>query len=98
MTLLKFASALLLPVVSAQTGGINIATTAPTIRRADALPPAPSKATLTLAMSSKATATPVLDGELDDAAWANAQSIDSFLEYEPNPGVETRFTDPEPSA
>jgi hypothetical protein len=34
---------------------------------------------------------PVLDGKLDDAAWANAQSIDSFLEYEPNQGVETRF-------
>jgi hypothetical protein len=92
MIFLKLASALLVPaVLSAQTGGTNVATTAPIIRRADVPPPAASKATATLASSSKATAAPTLDGKLDDAAWANAQSIDSFLEYDPNPGVESRF-------
>ncbi len=42
-------------------------------------------------MASRAAAAPVLDGNLDDPAWQTAQSIDKFLEYEPNQGVETRF-------
>jgi hypothetical protein len=33
----------------------------------------------------------VLDAKLDDPAWATAQSIDKFLEYDPNTGAETRF-------
>ena len=92
MTLLKLTAALFVPaLLSAQTGTTNVASTAPVVRRAESPPPAASKATATLASSSKTTATPVLDGKLDDPAWANAQSIDSFLEYDPNPGVESRF-------
>jgi hypothetical protein len=44
-----------------------------------------------MAIASKAAVAPVLDGKLDDPAWANAQSIDKFLEYDPNTGAETRF-------
>jgi hypothetical protein len=92
MTLLKLTAALFVPaVLFAQTGTTNVASTDPVIRRADSPPPAMSRATATLASSSKAAAAPVLDGKLDDAAWANAQAIDSFLEYDPNPGVESRF-------
>lgn len=40
---------------------------------------------------SKAKVTPVLDGKLDDPAWQNAQSINSFLEYDPNQGADSRF-------
>jgi hypothetical protein len=77
--------------VSAQTNGTNVATTIPVVRRGDAPPPAPSTATATLATATKASVAPVLDGKLDDPAWATAQSIDKFLEYEPNQGAETRF-------
>ncbi|HEY0243737.1 MAG TPA: DUF5916 domain-containing protein [Gemmatimonadaceae bacterium] len=92
MILLKLAPALLVPfLVSAQQGGTSVATTIPVVRRAEAPPPAPSTATATLASSSRATAAPVLDGKLDDPAWAGAQSIDKFLEYEPTTGAETRF-------
>ena len=92
MILLKLAPALLVPfLVSAQQGGTSVATTNPVVRRAGAPPPAPSTATATLASSSRAALAPVLDGKLDDAAWASAQSIDKFLEYEPTTGAETRF-------
>jgi hypothetical protein len=92
MTFLKLTAALLMPAaLAAQTGGANIASTAPVVKRADAPPPAMSKASATMATSSKASVAPVLDGNLDDPAWVSAQSIDSFLEYDPNPGVESRF-------
>ena len=92
MILLKLAPALLVPfLVSAQQNGTSVATTSPVVRRAEAPPPAPSTATATLASSSRARAAPVLDGKLDDPAWATAQSIDKFLEYEPTTGAETRF-------
>ncbi|HEX6573814.1 MAG TPA: DUF5916 domain-containing protein, partial [Gemmatimonadaceae bacterium] len=92
MTFLKLAALLVVPaVVGAQTGGTTLASNARVISRADAPPPAPSKASMTMASSSKISVAPVLDGKLDDPAWANAQSIDSFLEYDPNPGVESRF-------
>ena len=92
MTLLKLATLLIVPaVLGAQTGGTTLASNAGIIRRGDAPPPAASKATLTTARSTKTTVAPVLDGKLDDPAWADAQSIDSFLEYDPNPGVESRF-------
>ena len=42
-------------------------------------------------MVSKAAVAPVLDGKLDDPAWQDAQSINSFLEYDPNQGAESRF-------
>ena len=48
-------------------------------------------ATERIAMSTKVTAPPVLDGKTDDPAWKNAQVIDKFLEYDPKVGVETRF-------
>lgn len=92
MIFLKLASAVLVPaLMSAQTGGTSVATTTPVVRRGDAPPPAPSTATATAAMASKAAVAPVLDGKLDDPAWANAQAIDKFLEYDPNTGAETRF-------
>lgn len=92
MSIPKLAAALFIPAaLSAQTGGTNVATTARVTTTTDAPPPAPSKAGAKLAMSSKAAVIPVIDGKLDDPAWASAQSIDSFLEYDPNPGVESRF-------
>jgi hypothetical protein len=92
MILLKLAPALLVPfLVSAQQNGTSVATTSSVVRRAETPPPASSTATATLASSSRASAAPVLDGKLDDPAWATAQSIDKFLEYEPTTGAETRF-------
>jgi hypothetical protein len=50
-----------------------------------------SRATATLAMATRATTAPVLDGKTDDPAWQNAQVIDQFLQYQPKKGAETRF-------
>jgi uncharacterized protein DUF5916/cellulose/xylan binding protein with CBM9 domain len=50
-----------------------------------------SRATATLAMATRATTAPVLDGKTDDPAWQNAQVIDQFLQYQPKKGVEPRF-------
>ena len=92
MTFLKLATLLIVPaVLGAQTGATKLASNSTVIRRADAPPPAASRATLTTAKSTKTSVAPVLDGKLDDQAWAGAQTIDSFLEYDPNPGVESRF-------
>jgi hypothetical protein len=44
-----------------------------------------------IARATRASIAPVLDGRTDDPAWAEAQVIDRFLEYEPNEGAETRF-------
>ena len=44
-----------------------------------------------LASATRASIAPVLDGRTDDPAWAEAQVIDQFLEYEPTEGAETRF-------
>ena len=60
------------------------------------LPPSASapigpKATATAANASRAIVAPVLDGRTDDPAWATAQVIDQFLEYDPNEGKESRF-------
>ena len=49
------------------------------------------RATPTAATASRASAPPVLDGRTDDPAWATAQVIDQFREYEPNEGKESRF-------
>ena len=49
------------------------------------------RASATAANASRAVVAPVLDGRTDDPAWASAQVIDQFLEYEPNEGAETRF-------
>jgi hypothetical protein len=50
-----------------------------------------NRATATAAMASRATTAPVLDGRTDDPAWASAQVIDQFLEYDPNEGRVSRF-------
>jgi len=50
-----------------------------------------AKASERIALSTKVTAPPVLDGKTDDPAWKNAQVIDKFLEYDPKVGAETRF-------
>ncbi|HMJ18781.1 MAG TPA: DUF5916 domain-containing protein [Gemmatimonadaceae bacterium] len=52
---------------------------------------ASARATATLAMATRATTAPVLDGKTDDPAWQNAQVIDQFLQYQPKKGAETRF-------
>src|ERR1044071_2484146 len=92
MILFRIATLVLAPtLVSAQTNGTNVASTTPVVKRDDRPPVAPSTASATLAAASKAAVAPVLDGKLDDPAWANAQSIDKFLEYDPNQGAETRF-------
>ena len=49
------------------------------------------RATATAATATRALVPPVLDGRTDDPAWASAQVIDQFLEYEPNQGRESRF-------
>ena len=49
------------------------------------------KATSTAAQASRVTVPPTLDGRTDDPAWASAQVIDEFLEYEPNEGKASRF-------
>lgn len=49
------------------------------------------KATATAARASRVSTPPVLDGRTDDPAWASAQVIDQFLEYDPNEGRESRF-------
>ncbi|MEO7713172.1 MAG: carbohydrate binding family 9 domain-containing protein [Gemmatimonadaceae bacterium] len=43
------------------------------------------------ATNARVTTPPLLDGRADDAAWASAQVIDEFLEYEPNEGKVSRF-------
>jgi hypothetical protein len=53
--------------------------------------PVVSSASAMSASVSKAQVAPVLDGKLDDPAWQDAQSINSFLEYDPNQGADSRF-------
>ena len=56
-----------------------------------ATPAAGPAATATAASASRTLVAPVLDGRTDDPAWASAQVIDQFLEYEPNEGKASRF-------
>jgi len=92
MKFLKLAVILFVPaLLSAQSSGTSLASTTKVRERIETPSPAASVATATVATASKAAVSPVLDGKLDDPAWATAQSIDKFLEYEPNPGVQTRF-------
>src|SRR5438067_740923 len=53
--------------------------------------PVAARASATSATAARARQAPVIDGRDDDAAWRDAQVIDQFLEYDPNPGAETRF-------
>jgi hypothetical protein len=55
------------------------------------VPPVGPKASATAASASRASVAPVLDGRTDDPAWATAQVIDQFLEYDPSEGKESRF-------
>ena len=50
-----------------------------------------ARANARIASATRALIAPVLDGRTDDPAWAEAQVIDQFLEYEPTEGAETRF-------
>jgi len=80
--------ALLVPSILVAQAGTSLASTLQGVPREL---PVTSTASPTAAVASRAAAAPVLDGKLDDAAWQTAQSIDKFLEYEPNQGAETRF-------
>lgn len=91
MKLLTFATAFLCPCFLAAQGTTAIASSTPAPTRFDAPESPLGSATATAAVASKASATPALDGKLDDEAWKNAQVIDKFLEYEPKQGAETRF-------
>ncbi len=83
---------LILPAAAAAQPGNTVASTSSVQETIDMGPGTPSSsATATTASSTKAVTPPVLDGKLDDAAWVTAQSIDKFLEYEPNQGSESRF-------
>ncbi|AHG87777.1 hypothetical protein J421_0240 [Gemmatirosa kalamazoonensis] len=53
--------------------------------------PVAARASATIASAARARQAPTIDGRDDDAAWRDAQVIDQFLEYDPNPGAETRF-------
>ncbi|HEX2721544.1 MAG TPA: DUF5916 domain-containing protein [Gemmatimonadaceae bacterium] len=90
MKLLTVAAILIPAVISAQSG-TSVASTARVDTRGTSPAPAPSVASASLATAAKAAVAPVLDGKLDDPAWAEAQSINHFIEYEPRPGAESRF-------
>ncbi|MEO5588393.1 MAG: DUF5916 domain-containing protein [Gemmatimonadaceae bacterium] len=92
MKISTLATLVLLPSIAAAQSGtrptnVGMATT----NAADVTVPSASVATATTASSLKISTAPVLDGKLDDAAWNSAQSINKFLEYEPNQGAESRF-------
>ncbi len=93
--LLASLAALLLPraPLAAQTGPATAAATAAAIVHTpvDAAPEPARRATAMAALASRAEVAPVLDGRPDDPAWARAQVIDQFLEYDPKEGAETRF-------
>ncbi len=90
MKSLALAAFFLIPAsLTAQT--TSLVSTSPVSAATDGLSPAPSSATATLAAASRASVAPVLDGKLSDEAWKTAQTIDKFLEYEPNQGAESRF-------
>jgi hypothetical protein len=91
MKFLAVLAAALVPAVISAQPITTVASTASVKRSDDRPAPAPSKATATVATASKATTPPVLDGKVDDEAWATAQSIDAFLEYDPNQGADPRF-------
>jgi hypothetical protein len=50
-----------------------------------------SRSPANAAQATRTATAPVIDGRPDDPAWARAQVIDQFLEYEPNTGAEPRF-------
>ncbi len=94
MIQLRIAFALLVTVpalLSAQSGNTTLASNSLVARSSDLLAPAASMASATIASATSVSVAPVLDGKLDDPAWARAQSIDKFLEYDPTTGAETRF-------
>ena len=76
-------------VASAQTG-TEVASNATRPAELNTTPSA-TRASATVATSTRAVSPPVLDGKTDDPAWKDAQVIDKFLEYDPKPGAETRF-------
>ena len=75
--------------LAAQTPSSTVATNGSTVATAPAMTSA--RASANSASATRASVAPVLDGRTDDPAWANAQVIDQFLEYEPNEGKVSRF-------
>ena len=70
------------------TGPSTVGTTGVTMQQGA---PMGGRASATSARAARVTTQPLLDGRADDAAWASAQVIDEFLEYEPNEGKVSRF-------
>jgi hypothetical protein len=89
-TLAALAAVLLIPSAPSRAQSpVVIAGTVPNaVQQAS---PADRRASATVAQAMRVTVPPVLDGRSDDAAWASAQVIDRFLEYDPNEGKESRF-------
>jgi hypothetical protein len=66
----------------------TVATSSATVQQGAA---AGGRATATAAQASRVITPPALDGHTDDPAWASAQVIDDFLEYDPHEGKVSRF-------
>jgi hypothetical protein len=90
MKYLSLALVILIPGVLLSQALSTVASSARETRIQEKLPVASSASAMSASVS-KAMVTPVLDGKLDDPAWQNAQSINSFLEYDPNQGADSRF-------
>lgn len=84
------ALVILIPGVLISQSPATLASSARSTRIPEILPVSVSASAMSASVS-KADVTPVLDGKLDDPAWQNAQSINSFLEYDPNQGADSRF-------
>lgn len=91
MKYLALAAFIALPACLLSQSQTNLASTGGVPKTRTERLPSSSSATASSAMVSKAAVAPVLDGKLDDPAWQDAQSINSFLEYDPNQGAESRF-------
>ena len=89
--LFLFSALVLLPTP----GRAQVSSTTLLARKGPVLPsatvPVGPRASATAATASRASVAPVLDGRTDDPAWATAQVIDQFLEYDPKEGKASRF-------
>ncbi|MEO5903896.1 MAG: sugar-binding protein, partial [Gemmatimonadaceae bacterium] len=91
MKYLAFAAFIALPAGLLSQAPKTLASTAGVQKIRSERPPVSSSASASSAMVSKAAVAPVIDGTLEDPAWQAAQSINTFLEYDPNQGAESRF-------
>src|SRR4051812_22159351 len=90
------AAALIAPrdTISAQASTSRVTTEAVSVtglRAVTGPSVAGTHASATAAQAVRVVDAPVLDGRTDDPAWASAQIIDQFLEYDPNEGKRSRF-------